>query len=388
MLRPGTATRWTSVRRTPYLEGRTVPRPFVVTRDAGDAGPTTSSSLSGASVVLPIGDRRWAEYVDAHPDATPFHEPAWAALLGDCYSFRPFLVALLDREGGLRAGLPFLAVTKPWGHERWVALPFSDECGPLADGVEALAALQEELQDQRRTAGVGLVEVRGALPGPGSATAEVALTQRVALRQGSGAPRSAYRSTARRGVARSRANGVRVVRATRQEDLVHTWYRLHVVTRHRLGVPVQPRRYFDMLWERMLEPGHGWLDLALLGDDVVAGAVFLTGSGRVSYKYGASNGAARATGANFALFDEVLNRCAQDGMTVLDFGRTDLADTGLRRFKEGWGATTSPLSTTHLGEHPTYPTAKGVDPWVRAAVRRCPPVVCRLVGASLYRYVA
>ena len=53
----------------------------------------------------PIDDPRWRELADTHPDAGPFHLPAWASLIADCYRFRAF--ALTVREGDeVLAGLP------------------------------------------------------------------------------------------------------------------------------------------------------------------------------------------------------------------------------------------------------------------------------------------
>src|SRR5437763_11599971 len=57
---------------------------------------------------LELDDPRWRSFVAASPEATSFHNPAWAQLLADCYGYRPFALAALDGSGELQAGLPFL----------------------------------------------------------------------------------------------------------------------------------------------------------------------------------------------------------------------------------------------------------------------------------------
>jgi hypothetical protein len=66
-------------------------------------------------------------------------------------------------------------------------------------------------------------------------------------------------------------------------------------------VPVQPRRFFELLWRLVLEPGLGFLLLAHAGARPVAGAVFLRGSRCLTYKYGASDASAWPLRPNHAV---------------------------------------------------------------------------------------
>ena len=111
-----------------------------------------------------IDDPRWSEFVDSHPDAGPFHLPAWASLIADCYRFEAFALTVQDGDGELLAGLPVIAVRSPRGGRRWVSLPFTDSCPPLlrADVApdEVFAAIDEHVL----AAPVRGLEVRAALP--------------------------------------------------------------------------------------------------------------------------------------------------------------------------------------------------------------------------------
>jgi hypothetical protein len=77
----------------------------------------------------------------------------------------------------------------------------------------------------------------------------------------------------------------------------------------------------------------------------------------------------------------------QSGFSRFDFGKTDLANTGLRFFKSGWNTKESELSYSFF---PTVPSAglqsilkkKLIEP----AIRRSPAIVCRMAGEALYKY--
>ena len=64
--------------------------------------------------------------------STPFHDPAWAQLVADCYGFDAFAAALIAEDGEIRAGAPMVAVRHLGRRPRWVSLPFTDYCPPLA----------------------------------------------------------------------------------------------------------------------------------------------------------------------------------------------------------------------------------------------------------------
>ena len=94
-------------------------------------------------------------------------------------------------------------------------------------------------------------------------------------------------------IRRAQRDGVTVRAADCEDDVSGTYYDLHVRTRRRLGVPAQPRRFFRLLWERVIETGLGFVLLAHVGTSAVAGAVFLHWNGHLIYKFAASDEAHR-----------------------------------------------------------------------------------------------
>ena len=233
---------------------------------------------------------------------------------------------------------------------------------------------------------VGTVQVRAPLRR--ARVGAVAVQHVLDLSPGPDAVARGFSSAARRGVRKARREGVEIRVGATEDDLARVYYALHLQTRRRLGVPVQPRRFFRLLWQRVLAPGHGRLLLACADGAPIAGAVFLEAGPTVIYKYGASDAAAWGRRPNNLLFAEAIASAAERGFAAFDFGRSDLADTGLRAFKAGWGAEERPLvyAGTRAAEPASAPGPAGAA--LARLIRRSPPAVCRGLGEALYRYAA
>jgi CelD/BcsL family acetyltransferase involved in cellulose biosynthesis len=346
---------------------------------------------------LDVGDGRWAHFVDSSAGALPFHHPSWARLVADCYGYRAFALALTDSAGALVAGVPVVDVSTRWTGRKWVSLPFTDICPPLADDDRSLDHLAAALDAERRAAGDFPLELRGNVPGTGGSRVPRAVRHTLELdddpevvfrRHRTLARRSV--ASARRDVARARREGVTVVRASEPPDLVDAFYGLHLETRRHHGVPIQPRRFFAMLWDRIVRPGLGFCLLALVSGRPIAGAVFMTGYGTVIYKYGASDRRFLRFRPNHLVVSEAITWGCVNGFRQFDFGRTDLGNAGLRAFKSSWGAREEPLVYTVLGMRTSRRHLRpGIaHDAVGTVIRHSPRLVCRATGELFYRYLA
>jgi CelD/BcsL family acetyltransferase involved in cellulose biosynthesis len=335
-----------------------------------------------------IEDPRWLEFVSAHESATAFHHPEWAALLADCYRYRAFALALDDGVGRIVAGVPVLDVSNRLMGRRWVSLPYTDACPPLIVRAGSAEELVARLGDERKRHGISQFELRWDLPGVERCLSG-AVRHVLPLAADPEQTKSGFKPTVRRNVDQALEAGVTIRRADSADDLIATFYGLQVLTRRRQGIPVQPRRYFLRLWQRILEPGLGFCLLAYRGRELVAGAVFLAWKSTVLYKYGASDERHLGLRPNHLLLWEAIRWSCANGYTALDFGRTDFDNQGLRHFKDSWGAREEPLAYSVFGD-----SARGRPSPARAAstlsslIRRSPPAVCRAAGELLYRYAA
>lgn len=344
-------------------------------------------STSSETLKLAVDDPRWRRFVSDMGTATPFHHPAWAELLSDTYGYPAFALALPDDHGAVIAGAPFLEVRGLSGRRRWVSLPFTDECPLLArdpasghELIGALAAAQDHLHTP-------VIEIRGAVDGFGWRTGADAVIHELDLEPDSDRVSKRFsRSQVIRNIARAKREGVSVRRASSDRDL-DAFYRLHTRTRRRQGVPVQPRRFFELLWSRLARSGLAFILLADAGGrEAVAGALFLASSGSTIYKFGASDPETLHLRPNHLIFWTAIQEACERGDRRFDFGRTDLANGGLRAFKSGWGAAERPLRYSSLAPGAVDHEGGLARRALSAAIRRGPGWVCRGTGEVLYRY--
>lgn len=340
---------------------------------------------------IDLDDPRWSRLVDGNPESLPFHAPAWASCIADTYRFRAFALGVTGSDGELIAGLPLVETRSSLGARRWVALPFTDACGPLlsaSSDVGVIEVLSERLEQTRIDAGVSGIEIRAPLPGDAWTRRVVGVLHRLALDPDPDAVARRFRASTRQDIRSADRAGIVVRRAESKEDLTDVFYALHLRTRRRLGVPVQGRRYFRLLWDRVLAPGSGFVLIASHEEQPLAAAVFLTGGTTVVYKYSASDERTLRLGPNKRLLWEAIQWACMNGYKTFDFGRSDLEAEGLRRFKSGWGATETQLTYSTLGEDRTTGSGQGrLGAIASTTIRRSPAIVCRAAGL-FYRWAA
>lgn len=349
---------------------------------------TATASLRPQLVELLPADPGWLRLVEEAREATVFHLPAWSRVLADTYRYPTAVLAELDGAGHVVAGLPLARVRRLRG-PAWVSLPFSDHCPPLAAGGTDVRRLTGEVAawGQRRRVPV---EVRDAVPGS-AAWRQAAVGSRHLL--GLEAPEAELRrglsQTHRRRLRQAERSGLRVRFGTSGADL-DAFYRLHVQTRRRQGVPVQPRRFFAALLRHVLAPGLGTVALAERpGGRPVAGAVVLAWNQTAIGKFQASDAESWDLRPNHLVYWEALRWASARGCRTFDFGRSELRHSGLQQWKAGWSAAAVPLVYSLTGGG--APATGGGGPLgavLGLLIRRSPAVVCRAVGGLLYRYAA
>ena len=332
---------------------------------------------------VPLHDSGWCEFVESHPDATLFHTPAWAQLLADCYRFDAFALTVRDTDGEVLAGVPTLAVGGTLRGRRWVSLPFSDSCDLLKrPGVDP-GSLTEALRELVFGSGIRELEIRTGLPAIGDVySTNVGSHFALDLPEDPAElhPHKLHRNTRNR----AQRDGVEVVRGSEPSDIAE-YYRLHTLTRRRLGVPVQPYRFFDLISERFITTGKGFVASALLDGKVVAAGVYLTHKSTMVAKFGASDPDSRDNGAGYLIDWETMVSACREGYRLLDFGRTDLGADGLRRYKSGWDAVETPLVYSHIARRKPDADLPDVGELPKRIIRHSPVWVCRALGELFYR---
>jgi CelD/BcsL family acetyltransferase involved in cellulose biosynthesis len=334
-------------------------------------------------------DPGWLRFVQESPAATLFHHPVWSAVVAATYGYPSYVLALQGDDKRLLAGIPVMEIRNPLGQRRLVSLPFTDYCPPLVKEGEDLGRFTEALSQWRRTGHDLALEIRGDLPSSSGTHQEIIGTRHLIDLEPD--PDVVYRrfdrSRVQKRIASAREHGVTVT-LDRSRDALSTFYRLHCETRKRLGVPVQPARLFEHIWQYVLERDLGFVAVARAGQKPIGAAIFLAWNQHLIYKYSASDRRQLNLRPNLMVLWAAMEWGCRNGYQTFDMGRTDADNESLRVFKAGWGSTEVPLMYTHLGRSIRPRGQTGASRGLALLIRHTPTIVCRAVGELLYRYAA
>ena len=340
-------------------------------------------------ILDPCTSEEWLRFVSTHPRAGIFHHPAWIRLLLDTYGYPMFAVCVMRGER-IRAGVPFADVHSPLTGYRWVSLPFSDNCPPLLpeEDPEAGAMLFTFLKTQL-TCTTPKIEIHWNVESQCTAFHEQNFVQHTLdLRN---KPDTLFASFDKRTTQRSiriAEKSCLAVRECSSKEEFEAFYTLQVKTRKRLGVPVQPQTLFNGIWEHLIRPGFGFALLASTHGIPIAGGVFLSFNKTLFCKYSASDVAYKALHPSHAFIWAGIRKGIERGCTGLDFGRSDISNLGLRRFKKSWGAVEHDLPYTIIANHRPTHRPSALTGILGRLIRHSPEFVCKLTGEMLYKHFA
>jgi hypothetical protein len=335
---------------------------------------------------LKPGDERWEAYLSANQGATVFHHPAWSYLLAESYSYKPFVLAKFNSQGGIQGGIPLIRIKSLGNKQRLVSLPFTDHCSPLYDEPSTLEDLTDHLVRLSREDQISRIDLRSDYsPHSGVDKYSNYVLHRIGLAPDESIVSSRIKPKHFRQVKVAEQRGVRIERGY-DKQFIKQFYRLHLLTRRRKGVPVQPWKFFDLLGDYLTQQGLGFILLAYKDQECVAGAVFLHWNKTLVYKYSASTEKARPLLAMDLLLWTAIQWGCENGYDWMDMGRTNNEDDGLKYFKRRWGAEEISLEYSRISEDAHSPGAGSWAKRVQPIIQRSPLWVCRAAGELLYRY--
>ena len=339
--------------------------------------------------INPLEISNWDALFSSRPDFSFFHGAAWARALTETYGFAPFYLAT-GAANVPESLLPLMEVDSWLTGRRGVALPFTDECAPLAADPSENEKLFQSAVAYGRERGWKYIECRGGRNLFGAVPAALSFyTHRLELVAEEEKLFGALESSVRRAIRKSQKDGV-TVEISQELKAVRTFYRLQCETRKRHGLPPQPFNFFVNIHRHILSQNQGFVALASHRGRAVAASVYFHLGGRAIYKYGASDLAQQHLRANNLVMWEAIRWLAQHGARQLHFGKTALAHEGLRRFKLAWGTVEETLEYVKydLRKNKFVTDTDAVSGWHNAIFRALPGFMSRAAGNLLYKHWA
>jgi lipid II:glycine glycyltransferase (peptidoglycan interpeptide bridge formation enzyme) len=199
---------------------------------------------------------------------------------------------------------------------------------------------------------------------------------------------SRFASPVRRAIRKAERNGVSAP-VIRNRRAIADFYRLHVQTRRRHGLPPQPASLFLNIYEHIIKAGLGFVVLAQQRSRPIAAAVFFRFGNNALYKYGASDKKFQELRANNLVMWQGIQFLARNGARKLHFGRTECENDGLRRFKLSWGTEEEIIDYFRVdpsGRECVVPAPSGSS-FHKKIFARLPLALNRLAGSMIYPHL-
>lgn len=333
----------------------------------------------------PVHNPGWDHLVALHRDAGCFHTSAWAKVLHQTYKHHPFYLRFC-RGRTLAALIPLMEVRSPFTGCRGVCLPFSDACEPLIFNPDAVDLIRDRLVRFARERRWRHIEVRGSKSFQPASARFYGHTLDLRCRAEELADR--FDSSVRRAIRKAERSNVSAF-IGRNRQAISDFYRLHVQTRRRHGLPPQPASFFLNIYEHIIRPGLGFTVLAQRESRPIAAAIFFRFGKNALYKYGASDKRFQEFRANNLVMWQGIQLLARTGAEKLHFGRTDCENDGLRRFKLSWGTQEEIIDYFRVdpsGRQCFTPTRHDSG-FHKKVFGRLPLVFNRLAGSILYPHL-
>lgn len=330
---------------------------------------------------------RWQSFVEHHPETSVFHLQNWLKLLANQYGMQISIPALC-RGDEILAAIPFLETRSLNGSRKLISLPFTDYVQVLGTDDQWIDELSKQISNQINETGKRFqaVVVRSDRKLPSAHCLSPVVRHQLATNRSMGEIESGFNSAIRRNLNKSRRSKLEF-QSRRDSEAMDMFYRLHVLTRKKLGVPVQSRRYFQRVEDKLLKQGLGFVSLVMKDNRPLAAGVMLGFNKRLIYKYAASDPQGLEFRPNECLVYNSILHAVDNGYDYFDFGISDKQQEGLRRFKSKWGATESEIYYNYLMGEPQQ--AKEDSRAMKIAgeiIKRSPVFVCRGLGKLFYRY--
>lgn len=330
---------------------------------------------------------RWDAFVRTCPQATFFHSAGWQQVIEQAFGHRTWFF-YTEEQGEVTGVLPLAEMkSRLFGHAL-VSLPFCVYGGVAADSGDARAKLLAAAGSLAVELGVGHLELRSQVrmfaQDPSWCGRELYYTFQRAIGADNAANLQAIPRKQRAVVRKAIAHGL----ASRVDSDAARFFPLFARSMHRLGTPVFPRRYIELLQEVF---GRDCEVLVVEdGGRPVSGVLSFYFRDQVIPYYAGAADAARACGANDFMYWRLMEDAAARGCRLFDFGRSK-AGTGAFDFKKNWGFTPEPLGYEYkLFAARSLPDNQPLNPRYRALIatwKRLPLPLANLIGPVVARHL-
>lgn len=286
--------------------------------------------------ITPADQVIWDDYVEAHPQASPYHLIAWKCAVESSYGHSCHYY-IAESEGEVRGILPLVSLNIPLLGRELCSLPFCDLGGVLASDELAKNTLHDFVLERTKERACRKLSLRQ--------TSEVdtpvdELPQGAKVRMVLDLPPSSqellkgFKSKLRSQIRKAEKNGVSF-RIGNDADDRAAFYNIMQINMHKLGSPVHSRCWFDSVLDQF--GSNAVLALVEFNEIVVGGAILLFCGKVATVPWASTLPEYNRLSPNMMLYWGMLELASDRGAQYFDFGRSSMGE-GTYNFKKQWGA--------------------------------------------------
>jgi CelD/BcsL family acetyltransferase involved in cellulose biosynthesis len=308
----------------------------------------------------------------------------------------PCFLTLVDQNGHCCGGVAIFLVKSWLTGTRLVSIPWACYADPLVRSQDEFARLFEQIVVLAEKEKAAYIEIRTRDSEPILRSANVMTpsysdkTHHIDLTSGLSAVWDGLHKTRiRQPVGKAERMGIEIRVATSEQE-VTALYRIFVTHRRRLGLPPQKSEYFRNIWTYAVPVGLARFLLAYAHDRLVGGLCYFCFRGKAFWSYVCAEQSATRLGVGQLLTWTMIRMASEEGLTMVDLGRTPPDAKGLLQYKRAWGGVERQPPVFY------YPRPMGLSVCehreafayraFRAFWRVTPPALSRIAGRFFYRH--
>lgn len=342
-----------------------------------------------SELLNPLESSAWNDLVDASEIGTIFHTSEWANVLSKTYGYSPYY-NVMKIKGKVVGLLPLMSINNILYGKRMVCLPFSDHCSPIIMDADYNDEFIKHIGKLCKSLNSKYLEIRCERDiGKTINYFDQYIRHSIDLSTNEKNIFSKFRKGTKSSIKQAEKNGLVVVIGDSQ-CTIRQFYEMHCKTRQKHGLPPQPLGFFENLHKYLISFGKGFLSTALLNDQPVASAIFLTHRKNAVYKFSASDDKYKNLGATNLVLWEAIKHLLRNGCVSLCLGRTNPKNEGLIRFKRGWGTDESNIYYYRYnrgGASICQPMVRSKNYLAKKVFKSMPIPILKLCGKLLYRHM-
>lgn len=335
-------------------------------------------------------------YIDQHIDSTVYHTLAWRKISSQSFGYKSWLlVALTPSNERIVGTLPLFLVRSPFSR-RLVSVPFRDRGGPLWSSPEAFVALVKRAQGLAAQHGARFLQLKSIKPYPTDFIEACNLQERWYWINSAIDLQGLDQAVLWKKIGQKTRNMIRQAEGahlkfrdvTELDYALIAWYKLHLITQKRLGIPPFPKKFFQNLLHELGRDKGAKLFIVEQNNEPLAATIILLHRQTAIYGYSSSATTAQHLRPNDFLLFNVFNWLLDNDYSEFDLGSDAPGQTGLLFFKKKWMARQRQIPAYTSGQyvHALSDSSDSHYLHLRKILSCVPLPLLRLLGNAVTKY--